>query len=98
MLPDFEICFNQISKCQKIPTKNLMRRSRHLCSHKVVSRENDTFCVVYKKTSFGAKIGVCMRHIFVFLHKTQKILVFHETWHMHIECRDLRAIFLFGIF
>jgi hypothetical protein len=42
-----------------------------LCSHKVVSQENDNFCVVCKKEKNGAKIGVARDIILCFLHKTQ---------------------------
>jgi hypothetical protein len=53
---------------QKIPRVDL----DILYLHKVVSRENNIFCIVCKKTKFDAKIGVARDISFVFLHKTQK--------------------------
>jgi hypothetical protein len=50
-----------------------------------------------KKAIFGAKMDVA-RDFFVFLHKTQKISFFRETCHVHKECRDVHAKFLFEIF
>ena len=32
-----------------------------------------------------------------FLHILQKILVFHEIWHAHIDCRDVHAIYLWSL-
>jgi hypothetical protein len=51
-----------------------------------------------KKINSGAKIDVVRDFFFVFLHRTQKMLVFRKTCHMHIECRDVRAKFLFEFF
>jgi hypothetical protein len=35
---------------------------------------------------------------FVFLHKTQKILISHETCHVHIEYQGVHANFVFKFF
>jgi hypothetical protein len=59
---------------------------------------NSHFLCCVKKTNFGAKIGVARDIFLSFLHKAQKILGFRETCHVHIEYRDVRAKFLFGIF
>jgi hypothetical protein len=61
------------------------------------TRKRYFLCVMCKKTKFGAKIDVA-QDIFVVLHKTQKISVFHETCHVHIKCQDVHAKFLFMIF
>jgi hypothetical protein len=68
-----------------------------LYSHKVVSRENNIFCIVYKKTKFGAKIGIA-RDFFCLFTQDMKMSVFHETKRVHIEWRDLRVKFLFDFF
>jgi hypothetical protein len=56
------------------------------------SSKKMTFCVAYvKNTKIGAKISLFMKFFFVFLHSPQKILVFHESVHAHIEYKDKHA-------
>jgi hypothetical protein len=46
-----------------------------------------------KKTNFGAKIGVAKDIFLSFYTRHKKMLVFRETWCVHIECLDIRANF-----
>jgi hypothetical protein len=39
-----------------------------------------------------------MRHLFSYLPRTQKILVYPETWLAYIECRDVSAKILLQFF
>jgi hypothetical protein len=93
MLPVFEIYLNQSLKCWKFRQKISRIVLDILCTHKVVSRENAILMLCVQKTKFGAKIGVPWDIFLPFLHKTQKMSIFCETWHMHIECQDIRAKF-----
>jgi hypothetical protein len=94
------LILNTFLKCQEILTRNLTRASLGiLCAHKVVSWKNLTFFVsCVKKTKCGVTKGCLCDFLFVFLHKTQKNQFFHETWCVHIECRDVSAHFLFTFF
>jgi hypothetical protein len=58
----------------------------------VVSQKIYMFCVA------GAKKKLFMRHFLIFFTQDTKMSVFRETCHAHIECKDVRAKFLFGIF
>jgi hypothetical protein len=52
MLLVFEMCFIKFQNVKKFLEKIWHVDLDILCSHKVVSRENDTFCVLYKKDKF----------------------------------------------
>jgi hypothetical protein len=71
---------------KKIETKKCI----HLHAHKVVSWKFDLACV--KKTIFGAKYKTFQKKM-CFLHRAQKISVFHETWRMHIYCGNVHVEF-----
>jgi hypothetical protein len=51
-----------------------------------------TFYVAYvKMTKFGTKISLFATCFLSFLHSPQKMSVFHETIHEHIECGYIHA-------
>jgi hypothetical protein len=58
-----------------------------MCSQSRFTK-NNILCVVCKKTKFGAKKAL-HKTFLCFLHKTQNISIFCETWHAHIKCQDV---------
>jgi hypothetical protein len=70
-----------------------------LCARQVVSQKTDFFCVVCKKYKLLVLKKLFTRISFTFIiEDTQKIPVYPETWHAHIEYRDVHAKFLFQTF
>jgi hypothetical protein len=79
----------------KKSTKNSCIVLNILYSHKVVSWENNIFCVLCKKTKFNAKIGVTRGMFFVFFTQDTKIVSFpHNLTCAHRILRCTCKIFV----
>jgi hypothetical protein len=71
--------------------KNFARSSQHFLIK--LFHEKTSFFVLYIKRQILMLKYVLHERFFVFLHKTQKMSVFHKTWRAHRECRDVLNFF-----
>jgi hypothetical protein len=69
-----------------------------LCAYKVVSTKTDFLYGLCKMTKFDTKIGLFAMYVFSFLHRAQRISVFHETLRDHVEYEDMHLYIFFLIF
>ena len=95
MHPLWKMHFKYISKCQKIWHRNFGCISGYSMSVKKVSRKKDIFCGLYKK-KVSLKLILDHRKL-SFLHRSQKILFFHEILWASIECPYVHLNFFFDI-
>jgi hypothetical protein len=82
MLQFLSFILNTFLKFQKIGQKIWHIQTFYVLRN--ISQKTDIFMSSIKKTTFGVKKVVYVT-FFVFLHKTQKMSVFHETWCAHIN-------------
>ena len=78
-------------------SKNLEKKLRVHLDHEVVSLKIDILRTCVINPIFGARKRFSRFFILSFVHKQEKLSVFHETCRAHIERRDVRAIILFEI-
>jgi hypothetical protein len=79
-------------KCQK----KIQCTAQHFTCLEGHFMKNQYFFGVFKKIKFSVK--KIKRYFLSFLQKNKNMLVFHKTWHVHTEYRDVRVNFLFRIF
>jgi hypothetical protein len=60
-------------------------------------RKKRYFLNYVKKDKFGATKKLSTRYFLMFFTQDTKNIIFHETWHAYIECRDVRGKFFFEI-
>jgi hypothetical protein len=68
-----------------------------MCSQSGFTENRFFFCHVQKRKN-GSKISSSRYIHLSFLHSTQKILVYRETWHAHVECREVCTDFGWNFF